>query len=754
MLKWLLASLITTMIFSCQQATEKHLPSNNSADIDVSTQQMVDSIQAIYGRTEFRQHPYEYTRKLKLIEEEIKALEGKLMPNQVLEYARTQLNVGKPQNATITLYKLIQIISKRGEGVEEGIKEHYEMLGISFLRQAEQENCIENHSDESCIMPIQGKGIHIKTEGSTNAIEMYKKILSSFPNDLQSRWLLNIAYMTLGKYPGEVPKEFLIPNLDSKQPDDFPHFKNVAVDLGLDINELAGGVIAEDFDNDGFIDLMITSWGMLDQIYFFKNNGDGTFSNQTETCGLKGITGGLNLTQGDFNNDGFVDFVVLRGGWKYNEDWGILPNSLIQNNGDGTFTDVTIAAGMYSTRPCKTAVWMDFDADGWLDLFVGNESIEGKSRFPCELYANNGDGTFTDVAPKIGMDIVTYSKGVSSGDINNDGLPDIYISSLTSDNLLYANRGGTNWEDWRFEEIGAKAGVLKPLNSFPSWFCDFNNDGMEDIFVFPFSEQAYRNQSGETAADYLGLKFESLPPAVYQNNGDETFTNVTREMGLNKVLHTMGCNYGDLDNDGYLDFYLGTGAPDYRAIVPNRMFRNQQGKSFEDVTGAGSFGHLQKGHGIAFADFDNDGDQDVYSVMGGSFTGDNAQNVFFENPGNQNSWIQIQLEGTKTNRSAIGSKIILTISTSTGTQRKIYNTVSDGASFGCNSLRQEIGLGNAKKIDELEVIWANGSKESIRYGAVGMNQMVKIVEGTKEVKPVKLQQVQFQASKGNHQHVH
>lgn len=739
------------LCLACQptsiESQKKQLSANSS------TEQMRDSIKAIYARTDFRNHPYEAAKKLPLIEEEIKNFGGKVTKNQVFEYVQTMLNAGETERAIANIMKFIRSTSDF-ENVHDGNKELYEMLAITFLRKAEQENCIENHSDESCIMPIQGKGVHIKTEGSSNAIGVYKKILEAYPDDLQSRWLLNIAYMTLGKYPDEVPQEWLIPNLNTKETASIPYFQNRALDLGLDIDELSGGVIAEDFDNDGFIDLMVSSWGMLDQIRFFKNKGDGTFVEETESCGLKGITGGLNLTQGDFNNDGFVDFAILRGGWKYRPEWGILPNSLIQNNGDGTFTDVTIAAGMYSVRPCKTAVWLDFNADGWLDLFVGNESIEGKSRFPCELFANNGDGTFTDIAPKIGMDVVIYSKGVSSADINKDGLPDIYISSLTSANQLYINKGGDNLSDWRFEEIGAKAGVQNPIHSFPSWFYDFNNDGWEDIFVFPFSLEAYNNQGGEVAMDYLGMSFKSELPAVYQNNGDETFTDVTQKVGLKKVLHTMGCNFGDLDNDGFLDFYLATGAPDYRAIVPNRMFRNRDGQSFEDVTIAGNFGHIQKGHGVAFADFDNDGDQDVYVVMGGSFSGDNAQNAFFENPGNDNKWITIQLQGTKTNRSAIGSKIILSVTTSKGEKRKIYNTVSDGASFGCNSLQQEIGLGDAASIDNVEVVWANGSAAAIAYGSVEMNQRVRIIEGKEAIEKMPLQKVTWKENTGHHHHHH
>ncbi|MEZ4884630.1 MAG: CRTAC1 family protein [Chitinophagales bacterium] len=751
MIKWTIIFLIVVVCVACQQ-TEAPSSKSHSVTAANSTQQMADSIQAIYAHTDFRNHPYEAAKKVVLIEAEIKAAGGKLVQQQVFEYARTLLNAGETTKAVANLTKLIQVTSNSDE-VNDQNKELYEMLAISCLRKAEQENCIENHSEESCIMPIQGKGIHLKKEGSTSAIEVYEKILAVYPDDLQSRWLLNIAYMTLGKYPNEVPKQWLVPGLATKETANFPAFRNVAMGLGLDIDALAGGVIAEDFDNDGFIDLMVSSWGMLDQIRFFRNKGDGTFAEQTETSGLKGITGGLNLTQGDFNNDGFVDFAILRGGWKYLPEWGILPNSLIQNNGDGTFTDVTIVAGMYSVRPCKTAVWLDFNADGWLDLFVGNESIEGKSRFPCELFANNGDGTFTDIASKIGMDVVTYSKGVSSADINKDGLPDIYISSLTSANQLYLNKGGSSLENWRFEEIGAKAGVQNPIHSFPSWFYDFNNDGFEDIFVFPFDMTAYKNQGGEVAADYLGVPFKTELPAVYQNNGDETFTDVTKKLHLDKVLVTMGCNYGDLDNDGFLDFYLATGAPDYRAIVPNRMFRNRGGTAFEDVTIAGNFGHIQKGHGVAFADFDNDGDQDVYVVMGGSFSGDNAQNALFENPGNQNKWITIQLQGTKTNRSAIGSKIILSVTTSKGEKRKIYNTVSDGASFGCNSLQQEIGLGDAASIDNIEVVWANGSPTAMTYGTADMNQKIKIIEGKETIEVVPFPKVTLKAD-GGHEHHH
>jgi hypothetical protein len=166
----------------------------------------------------------------------------------------------------------------------------------------------------------------------------------------------------------------------------------------------------------------------------------------------------------------------------------------------------------------------------------------------------------------------------------------------------------------------------------------------------------------------------------------------------------MGCNFGDLDNDGWLDFYVGTGDPDYTTLIPNRMFRNEGGRRFQDVTTSGGFGQLQKGHGIAFGDIDNDGDQDIYSVVGGALPGDNYQNQLFANPGHGNHWLKLQLEGVKSNRDALGARIKVVLQTPAG-ERTLYRIVSSGGSFGASSFRQEIGLGDATAILHAEIFW-------------------------------------------------
>jgi hypothetical protein len=202
------------------------------------------------------------------------------------------------------------------------------------------------------------------------------------------------------------------------------------------------------------------------------------------------------------------------------------------------------------------------------------------------------------------------------------------------------------------------------------------------------------------------------------------------------VALTMGCNFGDLDNDGYLDFYLGTGDPALLSLMPNRMFRNAAGKYFQDVTTSGGFGHLQKGHGVAFGDIDNDGDQDIYANIGGAYTGDVFHSVLFENPGHGNHWITLRLEGVQSNRAALGARIKVSV-TAGNAERDIYATVTTGGSFGASSLQQEIGLGQATAIRAIKITWPKTGKIQV-FKNIAIDQIIKIREGDSVPIPVTL----------------
>jgi hypothetical protein len=672
----------------------------------------------------------------------------------LLSYSKELLYAGHTAEA-INAFQELELLARRHSpeffklenGTNKLILHSY--LATAWLRVAEQDNCLTNHTADSCVFPIAGTGVHKTERGSRAAIGVLTNLLEEFPEDLGSRWLLNLAHMTLGEYPAKVPARWLIPPQTFASDYDIKRFVDVAGSLGLDVENLSGGTILDDFDNDGYLDLVTSSIGLRDQLHYFRNNGNGTFTERTRDAGLTGEVGGLNLIQADYNNDGFLDFLVLRGGWMGRG--GRHPKSLLRNDGNGTFTDVTKEAGLLSFHPTQTAVWFDFNNDGWLDLFVGHESTS-EDQHRSELYRNNGNGTFTECGEFFGRRHFGFVKGVASGDYNNDGWPDLYLSQQEAPNALYRNDGPVNpslgpKSPWKFTNVAQAAGVVEPHWSFPTWFFDYDNDGWLDLFVVGYG----RTLVGDIAADYLGLPSNGERARLYHNNRDGTFSDVSKATRLDKVLLGMGCNFGDFDNDGWLDMYIGTGNPDLSVLVPNRAFRNAEGKYFQDVTTSGGLGHLQKGHGVAFGDIDQDGDQDIFINLGGAYSGDVYRDALFENPGHGNHWMALKLEGVQSNRSAIGARIKVVVETENG-ERAIYKTVGSGGSFGCSPLRQEFGLGQAKSIRQLEISWpATRKTQIVRH--LELDQTYRIKEGVSDADVWHLKG--FKLTGGGHaRHVH
>ena len=648
---------------------------------------------------------------------------------------------GQTEAAISELTSILSELRARPDMLNSLTRPIFDELALAYLRLGEEINCVKNHSGKSCIVPVIGDGIQTSQENTKRAIEIYKAILEKYPEDLGSRWLLNIAYMVIGSYPQNVPEQYLIRGLDGDSSKQMPAFNNVAHELGVAINGISGGLCVEDFNNDGHLDLFMTSYGLNDPVNFFLADGRGGYTDFTTEAGLDGIVSGLNSIHADYNNDGYTDILILRGAWL--ADKGAHPNSLLRNNGDGTFTDVTHNSGILSYHPTQTACWADFNLDGYLDLFIGNESnskwqdVISKNRVGdgnahlSELYLNNGDGTFTEISQKLGIKIDAFVKGATWGDINNDGLPDLFVCINGAPNKLYVNKGGSSINDWYFVEQAQESGVQKPLFSFPTWFWDYDNDGWLDLLVLSYDFRNFDNLGSDVASEYLNLSFQAEISRLYRNNRDGTFSDITELTQLDKALYSMGCNFGDLDNDGWLDFYVGTGAPDLRSVVPNRVLRNFEGQYFKDITHNVGMRHIQKGHAIAFADLDRDGDQDVYAVMGGAVEGDIFSNALFESTSksNDNSWITLELKGTKANTSAIGARIKIVVTQMDGQTRQIMRTIGTGGSFGAGSLQAEIGLGKAKEIQLITIEWPNAQQTKETYRNLSINKFYRIVEG-------------------------
>ena len=692
-------------------------------------------------------HPYFGTTMRDLLRERIAALpadaDGRARVRLLVPLALEELSLGDEERAVALLERSRQL-TPPDVGMAASVAFHE---GVAWLRLGEVRNCRERHAPESCIVPIRGAGQHVDRRGSEGAMDAFSRVLahpaSTPPMRIAAHWLQNFAAMTLDRWPGGVSAELRIP-AKAFGTSPFPRFANVSAALGVDRDSLAGGAVADDFDGDGDLDLVVSSWDLRARLFYYRNDG-GRFVERGVEAGLADTLGGLNLEHADYDGDGDLDLLVLRGAWLTTE--GEHPNSLLQNRGDGTFTDVTIEAGLLTRNPTQTAAFGDYDNDGDLDLYVGNESPPEDPR-PSELFRNDGDGTFTNVTRDAGVENLRFAKAVAWGDYDEDDDLDLYVSNMGAPNRLYRNDGG------RFTDVAAAAGVTAPSSGFPAWFWDFDNDGHLDLAAWYgygwLPDAAPAPPVWLVAADAIGVPHDGETPRLYKGDGKGGFQDVTRQAGLDRVYFVMGSNWGDLDNDGWPDVYLGTGYPGFEGLMPNVALHNQGGRRFANISASAGMSHLQKGHGVAFADFDQDGDQDVFTELGGAFPGDTFTDALFENPGMGNSWLVVELEGRTSNRFGMGARIRVDL-VEGGASRSVHRVVDNGGSFGGNPLRQHIGLGKATRVERLEVYWPT-SKTRQRFDAVAVGQRVRVVEGAAALDIRPYPHTPFVKAKAHHQH--
>jgi hypothetical protein len=606
-------------------------------------------------------------------------------------------------------------------------------LSLAYLKMGELSNCTTVDGRYTCILPVDGGTSHSDRQGSEGAIATLTRLLDIEPDNLTARWLLNVAHMTLGSYPEGVSPEFLADLKPDSGASGIGRFEEVAPSAGIYDLSLAGGAVVDDFDNDGLLDIVATSWHPCVGLQLYLNGGDGRFVNATGTAGLTGQLGGLNIVQADYDNDGWIDLLVLRGGWLISD--GEMRVSLLRNE-RGVFRDVTAAAGLAKpAMPGQVGAWADYDNDGDLDIYLCNEAASGGvdadgepvwGPSPSQLMRNRGNGTFEDVAETAGVLNDRYCKGAAWGDYDGDGLADLYVSNFEQPNRLYRALG-----DGTYEDVAQELSVDEPHSSFATWWWDYDNDGDLDIYVAGFDDDVRSYISGLFGSEFGALELGNGSGAavarLFRNDGSGGFEDVTSEVGLDAPALVMGAGFGDLDGDGFLDIVLGTGSVDFDALTPNLAYRNLGGRRFVDVSVEAGLGHLEKGHGVAFGDLDRDGDQDIFVQIGGFYPGDAFSDALYRNPGNGNAWVNLTLEGTRSARSAIGARIAVDIAMADGSVRTVYAHVGTGGSFGGSSLQQEIGLGDATRIARLTVTWpATGTVETFEDVPIGAH--VRIIE--------------------------
>ncbi len=492
-----------------------------------------------------------------------------------------------------------------------------------------------------------------------------------------------------------------------------------------------------DYNKDGYVDLYLVNGSSVEALqgkakrpvsnHLYRNNGNGTFSDVTQDAHVGGTAWGFGCVAADYDNDGQTDLLVTNFG----------NNALYHNNGNGTFSDVAEHAGIAGGNIWHTgAAFADYDGDGYLDLYVAGyldfdqknpvlktcnyRGVEvhacgplGYKGAPDVLYHNNHDGTFTDVTEKAHVvdRNLFYGFTVVFDDFDDDGLPDIFVANDSNPNYLYRNKG-----DGTFEEIGVSSGVAynsdgKEMSSMGVAAGDYDNDGRTDLFITTFANDNY---------------------VLFHNEGKSTFSDLSFQSGIGErtIPHLGWATFFlDYDNDGWKDLFDASGhvypevdgrlgAETYRE--PLQLFRNLHNGKFAEVSKEVGLLRMEarSARGGAYCDYDNDGDVDIL-VSNIDGTPQLLENV----GGNQANWLEMKLEGTVSNRDAIGAKVKLTAG-----DLIQYDHVRAGSSFiSGNDLRLHFGLGDHSMADSIEVLWPSGKKDQV--DRVSSNQILKIREG-------------------------
>ena len=521
---------------------------------------------------------------------------------------------------------------------------------------------------------------------------------------LEALWLLKIAYDRRRGYPSDLEPRYRFHTYAPPAAPNQIRFTDISARAGGGKRDRGRGSAWRDYDLDGDDDLFTVGIQTVHSLY--RNEGDGTFTDAATPMGLADKRGGWAATAADFDNDGDDDLFTSRDAWE-----GNAPNSLYRNDLT-VFYDIGIQAGMADSTDSFTAAWLDFDGDGYLDIYVAN-GVSGRGGENALLH-NRQNGTFFDEAARAGVADSSKTIGTAAGDYDGDGRVDLYSVNIGEVNRLYRNVGNGS-----FGDTAVQAGVLFPVEGgYVAFFFDLDNDGLLDLFVSTMSAFPDVLNSQVT-----GEAIEPNRPFLYRNLADGTFVDITGPAGLARSFGTMGAGAADVDNDGFVDIYLANGGPQMARLEPNVLYRNEGDGTFTDITAAAGTGSLGKGHGATFADFDHDGDLDLYAGLGGHYDADVWENKLYRNDGAINHYISIELVGTRTNKNAIGAR-----ATAFAGGRVVRGHRQSGLGFGTsNGPAVHLGLGAATRVESLHVRWPGGARQ--HFYDLPADCAIRVVEG-------------------------
>ncbi|MBI4535853.1 MAG: VCBS repeat-containing protein [Ignavibacteriae bacterium] len=447
-------------------------------------------------------------------------------------------------------------------------------------------------------------------------------------------------------------------------------FTDIAASAGVADPGNGQGVVFLDFDNDGLLDIHLVKNGQTNRLY--RNNGNLTFTDVAAAFGLNNTGAGRGCAAADFNNDGRTDIVV----GNFNQ------SMILYRNDSTTFTNVTAQAGMNVTSWGGSINWLDYNNDGRLDCYVGNNGIPPHYNY---LFRNDNLASFSHVAASLGLTDSVSTLSVATADFDNDGDTDIFAGNQTGfpTGYLYRNDGTT------FTDVTSSSGLITSLYTWGADWGDFDNDGDLDLYL--------ANSNGANQ--------------LFQNNGNGTFTEVASVFGLADAAQSFSCGWADVDNDGDLDLYVANSAS-----APDRLYRND-GTTFTDVAAASGMVDNLLSNSTTWGDINNDGRIDLYLSNNGV-----ANKLFLNTSDTTNRWLVLKLQGTTSNRSAIGARVQIYI----GSLSQIREVQGGSGHNGQNSLAVEFGVGTAIVVDSVIIRWPSGTIR--RLTTVPVNQIVTVTE--------------------------
>jgi len=601
-------------------------------------------------------------------------------------------------------------------------------LAASYMRKAEVDNCLHgflalgsngtgdamDHDGSAAMCRLPLVSFHTLRESARQAATLFERLLDRYGPNRLYQWLLNVNYMTLGEFPSGVPSRYRIntPFIDAfygPKAAETAHryadlsFVERAHELHIDTYNTGRGIAIEDFDHDGYLD--IVTGGSFDDVRYYANLHGTDFVDRTVEVGLANVKQPFIIVAADYDNDGWVDLFISRPFGRY----------ALFRNVNGHFQDVTAASGLLNGLQDDeiTATWVpafaDVNNDGYLDLFVAQwgfrmpfvRNLMARPRSDSKLFIND-HGIFKDRTAEFGLLPIVrnqYFIGAAFGDFDSDGYPDLFLSSpLLNTSVLLRNRSGR-----RFEPVATG----RVEGGFAAAFMDFDQDGRPDIFQAGFGDA--RTSTAQAVFGEGAREHRAGHSTVLLQTENGRFDD--RSDLFDMPMSTMGSSYGDIDNDGCYDFYLGTGNPESWFVLPNLMYmgvpeNGRCGVRLANISMLFGLGTLQKGHGVVFFDFNNDGLEDIYSSLGGMWPGDAWPNQMFVNTSRTgNAWTKIRLRGRKTNSFGVGARITVRAVSISGQPITRYFTMDNKTGFGSTPYLAHIGLGTAVHIDAVDVWW-------------------------------------------------